>query len=139
MLFRSFIAMQGWNKKGMTFVPYSNFYEFIPEEEWLKSKDDKGYQPSTVLLDAVEEGKTYEIVITNFHGGPFFRYRLGDLIKICSLKDEETGVNLPQMIFQSRTDDIINIAGSDPAHLKPPHIGAPDTAISDLLYLSQES
>ena len=106
-----FIAMQGWNKKGMTFVPYSNFYEFIPEEEWLKSKDDKGYQPSTVLLDEVEEGKTYEIVITNFHGGPFFRYRLGDLIKICSLKDEEAGVDLPQMIFQSRADDIIDIAG----------------------------
>ena len=106
-----FIAMQGWNKKGMTFVPYSNFYEFMPEEEWLKSKEDREYQPFTVLLDEVEEGKTYEIVITNFHGGPFLRYRLGDLIKICSLKDEETGVNLPQMTFQSRADDIIDIAG----------------------------
>jgi len=106
-----FIAMQGWNKKGMTFVPYSNFYEFIPEEEWLKSKDDKGYQPSTVLLDEVEEGKIYEIVVTNFHGGPFFRYRLGDLIKICSLKDDDAGVALPQMVFQSRADDIIDIAG----------------------------
>jgi len=106
-----FIAMQGWNKKGMTFVPYSNFYEFIPEEEWLKSKEDKEYQPPTVLLDEVEEGKIYEIVVTNFHGGPFLRYRLGDLIEICSLKDEEAGVDLPQMIFQSRADDIIDIAG----------------------------
>jgi len=134
-----FIAMQGWNKKGMTFVPYSNFYEFIPEEEWLKSKDTKGYQPSTVLLDEVEEGKTYEIVITNFHGGPFFRYRLGDLIKICSLKDEEAEVDLPQMIFQSRADDITDIVGFDLAHLKQPHMSAPDATISDLLYLSQES
>ena len=93
-----FIAMQGWNKKGMTFVPYSNFYEFIPEEEWLKSREDKEYQPSTVLLDEVESGKIYEIVITNFYGGPFLRYRLGDLIRIISLKDEEMGVNLPQMV-----------------------------------------
>jgi phenylacetate-coenzyme A ligase PaaK-like adenylate-forming protein len=106
-----FIAMQGWNKKGMTFVPYNNFYEFVPEEEWLKSRDDHSYQPSTVLLDEVEEGKTYEIVITNFNGGAFVRYRIGDLIKIEALKDEETGVNLPQMTFQSRADDVIDIAG----------------------------
>ena len=106
-----FIAMQGWNKKGMTFVPYSNFYEFIPEEEWLKSRARKGYQPSTVLLDELEEGKTYEIVFTSFNGMPFLRYRIGDLITITSLKDEETGANLPQMVFQSRADDVIDIAG----------------------------
>ena len=106
-----FIAMQSWNKKGMSFVPYSNFYEFIPEEEWLKSRADKEYQPSTVLLDEVEEGKTYEIVITNFHGGAFLRYRIGDLVRITSLKDTETGINLPQMSFQSRADDVIDIAG----------------------------
>ena len=106
-----YIAMQGWDKKGMSFVPYSNFYEFIPEEEWLKSRVDKKYQPTTVLMDKVEEGKVYEIVITNFHGGPFLRYRIGDLIKIVSLKDEKTGVRLPQMMFQSRADDVIDIAG----------------------------
>ncbi len=105
------IAMQSWNRKGMTFVPYSNFYEFIPEEEWLKNKEDKAYQPATVLLDEVEEGKIYELVNTNFHGMPFLRYRIGDLIKIVSLKDEEIGVNLPQMEFQSRADGIIDIAG----------------------------
>ncbi|MBU2608544.1 MAG: GH3 auxin-responsive promoter family protein [Chloroflexi bacterium] len=106
-----FIAMQSWTKKGMTFIPYSNFYEFIPEDEWLKSREDPDYQPSTVLLDEVEEGRTYEIVITNFHGGAFLRYRIGDLIKIIALKDKETGVNLPQMVFQSRADDVIDIAG----------------------------
>jgi len=106
-----FIAMQSWNKKGMTFVPYSNFYEFIPEEEWLKSREDREYQPSTVLLDEVEAGKTYEIVITNFHGGAFLRYRLGDLVRITALKDEEIGIKLPQMSFQSRADDVIDIAG----------------------------
>jgi len=106
-----FIAMQGWNKKGMTFMPYSNFYEFIPEAEWLKSREDSSYQPATVLLSEVKEGKLYELVITNFHGMPFLRYRLGDLIRISSLKDDEIGVNLPQMVFQRRGDDIIDIAG----------------------------
>jgi phenylacetate-coenzyme A ligase PaaK-like adenylate-forming protein len=106
-----FIAMQGWNKKDMTFIPYSNFYEFIPEEEWLKSKEDAEYQPSTVLLDEVEPGKTYEIVITNFHGGAFLRYRLGDLIKITAMADAQTDVKVPQMVFQSRADELIDIAG----------------------------
>jgi len=105
------VATQNWNRKGMTFLPLSDFYEFIPETEWLKNKQDKAYQPSTVLLSEVEEGKRYEIVSTSFYGMPFFRYRLGDLIKIVSLKDYETGVNLPQMVFESRSDDLIDIAG----------------------------
>lgn len=106
-----YIAMEAWNKKSMTFIPYSNFYEFIPEEEWLKSRDDKEYRPDTVLLDGVKPGKTYEIVITNFHGGAFLRYRLGDLVKITGLSDNETGVKLPQMEFVSRADELIDIAG----------------------------
>lgn len=105
------IAIQSWNKKGMTFLPLSDFYEFIPETEWLKNKQDKEYQPSTVLLNEVEEGKRYELVITNFYGMPFLRYRLGDLIKIVSLRDDEAGINLPHMFFESRADDLIDIAG----------------------------
>ena len=105
-----FIAMQNWNKAGMTFVPYTNFYEFIPEEELLKEAADRR-QPRTVLLDEVQEGKVYELVITNLHGGVFLRYRIGDLIKIVSLKDTRTNTRLPQMVFQSRADSIIDIAG----------------------------
>jgi len=106
-----FIAMQGWNKKGMTFIPYTNFYEFIPEEEWLKSRGDLNYCPKTILLDEVEAGKTYEIVITNFNGGAFIRYRIGDLIKIVAVNDEETEVNLPQMVYLCRADELIDILG----------------------------
>jgi hypothetical protein len=107
----SVIAMQSWTKKWMTFLADSVFLEFIPESEWLKSKEDEKYQPSTVLLNEVEEGGIYEIVITNFYGMPFLRYRLGDLIKIVALRDDEAGINLPQMVFQARADDIIDIAG----------------------------
>lgn len=104
-------ATQTWNKKWMTFIPTLAFYEFIPEEEWLKSRIDNDYQPKTVLLDEVKEDMRYELVITQFYGMPLLRYRMGDLIKIVSLADDETGVKLPQMVFVSRADDIIDIGG----------------------------
>lgn len=105
------VAVQAWNKKDMTFFPFSCFLEFIPEEELRKSRDDANYTPVTVLLDEVEAGKHYEIVITSFYGMPFLRYRLGDLLKIERLTDEETGIKLPQMSFGSRADGLIDIAG----------------------------
>ncbi len=105
------IAVQAWNKKAMTLLPDSAFYEFIPEDEWLKSQDDPRYQPATVLLNELEAGKRYELVISDFYGMPFLRYRLGDLIKIVALKDKEIGINLPQFVFDSRADDLISIAG----------------------------
>jgi len=105
------IATHAWNKKTMTFAPSSCFLEFSPEEEWLKSRENKDYQPSTVLLDEVKPGERYEIIITSFYGMPFLRYRLGDLIKIVALEDEEAGIKLPQMLFDSRANDLIDIAG----------------------------
>jgi len=95
----------------MSFYPFSCFLEFMPEEESLKSRENKDYQPSTVLLDEVEASKLYEIVFTNFYGMPFLRYRVGDMIKIADLQDEETGIKLPQMVFQYRADDLIDIGG----------------------------
>ena len=105
------IATQAWNKKGMTFAPSSCFLEFAPEEEWLKSRENKNYQPSTILLNEVKPGERYEVVITHFYGMPFLRYRIGDLIKIVTLEDEEAGIKLPQMVFESRADGLIDIAG----------------------------
>ena len=105
------IAMQTWDRQGMTFLPYFHFLEFIPEEEVAKSSANEGYQPSTVLMDEVEAGKNYEIVITNFHGGAFIRYRLGDMVSITSLDNEKLNVKLPQMTFYSRCDGLIDLAG----------------------------
>ncbi len=106
-----YLAMQGWNKKEMTFVPDHAFLEFIPIEEIPKINEDKDYQPRTVLLNGVEEGKLYEVVITQFYGMPLLRYRMKDIVKFVALKDTETGVNLPQMVFQRRVDEAINLAG----------------------------
>jgi len=104
------IAMQTWDYQGMTFIPHLSLFEFIPEEESIKSWQDPAYQPSTLLLDEVKPGN-YELVITSFHGGPFIRYRLGHLIKITSLRNEQLTIDIPQMVFLSRIDDQIDIAG----------------------------
>ena len=105
------IAVQTWDYQGMTFIPYFNFLEFIPEKEHLRLKRDPTYQAPTVLLDKVKAGEEYEIVITNFHGGPFVRYRVGDIIKISSRRNEELNIDIPQMVFDRRADDLIEIAG----------------------------
>jgi hypothetical protein len=63
------------------------------------------------LLDEVKAGENYEIVITNFHGGAMVRYRMGDVIRITSFKNESLGINIPQMAFEGRVDEIINIGG----------------------------
>jgi hypothetical protein len=104
------IAMQTWDYKGMTFIPQLNFFEFIPEEESVKSRFNRTYQPRTLLIDELEPGN-YELVITSFHGGPFIRYRPGHLIKITSLRNEHLNIDIPQMSFLTRVDDQIDIAG----------------------------
>jgi GH3 auxin-responsive promoter len=105
------IAMQTWNRKGMTFMPDTGFLEFIPERDSLRNRDDPSYKPSTVLMDELEAGKRYEVVFSNLQGGIFTRYRPGDMIKIAALEDTETGVHLPQMVFEGRADRLIDIGG----------------------------
>jgi hypothetical protein len=105
------MALQGWSRRGMTFIPHSNFYEFVTESEWEKSKGDIFYEPRTVLLSDVRAGERYEIVISSFYRMPFIRYRLGHLIRITALEDKAAGIHLPQMAFEARADDLIDIAG----------------------------
>ncbi len=104
------IAMQTWDYQGMTFVPNLNFFEFIPETEVFCSREDESYQPSTLLMNELTPGN-YELVITSLHGGPFIRYRMGHMVKITSLRNEQLDIDIPQMEFISRIDDQIDIAG----------------------------
>jgi hypothetical protein len=104
------LAMQGWNKNGLYFLPDIAFYEFIPEGEVRKWQADPAYQPATVLYDEVQEGQLYEVVITQFYGMPLLRYRMKDLVKITGLSDPETGVALPHMQFQRRVGETIDLA-----------------------------
>ncbi|MHC1578373.1 MAG: GH3 family acyl-acid amido synthetase, partial [Dehalococcoidia bacterium] len=103
-------ATQTWDHEGMTFIPNLNFFEFIPEREWLKWQLDHNYEPKTVLLDEVKIGEKYEMVLTNFHGGIMTRYRIGDIIEITSLRNERLNIDIPQMVFHSRADDLIDVA-----------------------------
>lgn len=103
-------AFQAWSYKGMTLVPDSNFYEFIPYEEHIRSRIDKNYVPKTLFFRDLVPG-IYEMVFTNLLGGVFTRYRIGDLIEVISMRDEEIDINLPQIRFYSRCDDIIDLGG----------------------------
>ena len=104
------IALQAWNYKGMTFLPDYNFLEFITEEEFFRSQTDPSFRPSTRLLDELDPG-VYELVITNFHGGIFTRYRTGDLVEIISLRDDELDIDIPQIVFHARADGVIDLGG----------------------------
>ncbi len=104
------LAFQTWTFDGMTFMPYGNFLEFIPFEEHIKSKQDALYKPKTVVFGELRLG-IYELVVTNLMGGVFTRYRIGDLVEVIAMKDEKAGIDLPQVRFYSRGDDIIDLAG----------------------------
>ncbi|MCX6011904.1 MAG: GH3 auxin-responsive promoter family protein, partial [Chloroflexi bacterium] len=103
------IALQSWLRDKLTPYPYFCFLEFISESELKKEKESKNYSPSTVLIDELIPNTIYELVITNFYGMPFMRYRMSDLIKVISLEEEKSGIKIPQFIFHSRASDMIDL------------------------------
>lgn len=78
-------------------VPDSVFYEFLP----LDAGDDFS---KIVTLDQVEEGKEYEIIITNCSG--FYRYRMRDAILVTGKHN-----NTPTIQFLYRIDQNVSIMG----------------------------
>ena len=70
-------ALQPWANRGLVFLPHLDFLEFIPMDEFARNEADPTYQPRTVLMDEVEVDGIYEVVITNFYGGAYTRYRVG--------------------------------------------------------------
>lgn len=101
------IGCENWEHNGMVFFPDSCFYEFIPEEEMFRNMEDPSYIPRTCLMDQVQAGETYELVISVLHGGAFMRYRIGDLYRCLSAGNRQ----LPRFVFMDRTPDVIDIAG----------------------------
>ncbi len=104
------IAIQLWDYGGMIFLPHSSFVEFIPEEDSIKNQKDANYKPQTLLLSEVKANQIYEVVITNFYGGAFVRYRPDDLIRVISLKNKKLGIDIPQITFYSRASEVIDLA-----------------------------
>lgn len=78
-------------------VPDSVFYEFLP----LDAGDDFS---KIVTLDKVEEGKDYEVIITNCSG--FYRYRMRDAVRVTGKHN-----NTPTIQFLYRIDQNVSIMG----------------------------
>ena len=105
------MAIQAWDHMDMTFIPSTAFYEFIPANDWAEERL-LGKPPSkTLLMNQVEVGQRYEVVISNFYGGPFLRYRMHDLVEVTTLGNEKLGINLPQFRFVGRSGDFIDLSG----------------------------
>lgn len=105
------IATETWSKNGLVFFPDVCFFEFIPKSEYEKNIENPSYVPRTYLLDELVAGENYELVISNFKGGAFVRYRVGDIFKCISLSNEEEGIHVPQFTYVDREPRIIDIGG----------------------------
>jgi hypothetical protein len=105
-----FIAMQAWDFTSMTLIPSLNFFEFIPEDQ-IERDGGPATSPRSVLLDEVEAGRNYELVITNLQGGPVVRYRTGDIVRVTSIGNANIGSELPQFMHYGRTGRLVEIGG----------------------------
>lgn len=80
-------------------VPQSCFYEFIP----VDGKNAEDVQ-DTLLMEELQEGKEYELVITNQSG--LYRYRMGDVVRVTGFYNET-----PMIEFRYRKKNIVSVAG----------------------------
>jgi hypothetical protein len=102
-------ALQAWNRRGMTFLPDTAFWEFLPQSNGHDQPGNGQNGPQTVLFNELEKDKLYEVVLTQLYGMPLLRYRMNDIIKVIALEDPETGVKLPQVVFQRKAGEVINL------------------------------
>ncbi len=105
------VAYQAWDYGDLTFMVEQCLLEFIPEADLQKRAENPDHELRTVLLDELEPGGRYELVVTNFHGEPFARYRSGDMVEITALRNEKLNIDIPQMTFYARSDGIVDLAG----------------------------
>lgn len=81
-------------------LPQCLFFEFLP----LDDDDEDGNDEVTpLLIDQLEIGKKYEIVVSNFSG--LYRYRMEDVVQVTRMFN-----NTPQIEFLYRRNLGMNIA-----------------------------
>ena len=100
-----FIAFQAYpNKRSMRLVLNNGiFYEFVPFED--RNFDASGEikpDAETFLIDEVEEGKDYAILLSSCAGA--WRYIIGDVIKFTSLEEAE-------IVITGRTKHFLSLCG----------------------------
>ena len=105
------LGTETWQKNGVVFFPDNCFYEFIPEQDMLRSLREPEYVPPTYLMDEVIPGEKYELVITVFKGGAFMRYRVGDVYRCLRKKNTKEDLAIPQFEYVDRIPTVIDIDG----------------------------
>ncbi|MGW8267755.1 MAG: hypothetical protein ACWGSQ_15425, partial [Longimicrobiales bacterium] len=86
----AFLTIPRWSLPGAHPAITSHFLEFLPE--------GAGSEES-LLVDELQEGERYEILVTT--GGGLYRYRLGDVVEVV-----ENAGGLPCLRFVGRADRV---------------------------------
>ena len=82
-------------------LPHCIFFEFIPVSDDPDAEEAEN--PQTLLIDELEVGKKYEVVVTNFSG--LYRYRMDDVVQVTRMYQ-----GTPQVEFLYRRNLGMNIA-----------------------------
>src|SRR5690606_21417205 len=100
-----FIAFQAYpNKRAMRLVTNNGiFYEFVPfEEKNFNSAGEIRQDAETLLIDEVEEGKEYALLLSTCAGA--WRYLIGDVIRFTSTEECE-------IVITGRTKHFLSLCG----------------------------
>ena len=82
-------------------LPHCIFFEFIPIDDDVE--EDPNVEPKTLLIDELEVGKKYEIVVTNYSG--LYRYRIEDVVQVTKMYN-----NTPRIELLYRKNLDMNVA-----------------------------
>jgi hypothetical protein len=91
-----FASASAMNDPKYDLLTDSCFFEFLPT-------DGSADEAHPLTLDQLEQGKEYEIIITNLSG--FYRYRIKDVIRVLGFHD-----TTPQITFAYRISQMVNLA-----------------------------
>ncbi len=90
-----------------------------------RSLADSSYEPRTCLMNEVEEGEKYELVISVLKGGVFMRYRVGMSNRCIALK--MSGITFDfRFEYIDRIPTVIDIAGFYKNHGRIPSAASSD-------------
>ena len=82
-------------------LPHCLFFEFLPVND--EEEDDIEDTATPLLINQLEVGKKYEIVVSNFSG--LYRYRMEDVVQVTRMHN-----NTPEIEFLYRRNLGMNIA-----------------------------
>lgn len=122
-----FVAFQAYpNKRAMRIVLNNGiFYEFVPfEDKNFEANGDIKPEASALLIDEVEEGKDYAILLSSCSGA--WRYLIGDVIKFTSIEESE-------IVITGRTKHFLSLCGE---HLSVDNMNKAIELVSDELNIA---